>query len=473
VPTVGSLAWALVADSTRFSAGTAAARKNVRGLHTELVSLKGVTSGLTSVMGALGLAVGAAGAANAMRSLWTESMATIDAAADLSDRLGVATETLTGLGYAASLNGSSAEALNESLDTVSKTIGTLNERGGRNVEVLARMGVDVAKLAELAPDQMFLELADAMAKLGSAQERAALAGFLKLGPEMVNVLSLGRAELEANIAAAEELGIAYSRFDAQKIKAANDAWERTGAAMKGAANEASIAFAPIFEGLAMAAQDALNIGKFIRGSGTSAVNAGLPRIVRPTTQAERDEEFEKRQEAAAAATAATEAAEAAAAAEELQREEERRIQKEESQRAMEAKRSADEFERARTREADSLKRLGESTFTEAERFGKEFSDIIDIANTQAGFENPAVIQRAFEDLQDRIRSRMGGQEITGNQSTAAIRAGSIEALRAQFSGNVPQKQLKEAEKQTKELEIMSGLMETISEKIQGLAEAPG
>jgi hypothetical protein len=450
--------------------------------------------------------MGGAAVLGGMASMVSESSEAIDNMADLSDRLGVATERLTGLGHAAALNGSSAEALNDALDTISKTIGTLNEKGGRNAKVLGQMGVDIAHLATLSPDEMFLELADAMSKLGTAQERAALAGFLKLGPEMVTVLMQGRDALESNVREAEELGIAYSRFDADKVKRMADAWDRTGAAMKGAANEAAIGFAPIFEGLALATQDALNIGKLIRG-GESATQQGLPRIVGLRSKEERDKLFEQRN-AGAAAVKAVEAEEEqgklndkmldfierlqlqadtygmasdAAQLYEMRMKGATQADLEAAQSLIdqkakmeESKKLRDESAKAEKKNTDDLMRLADSIKTPAQEFMDDFSQILDIAGTKAGFENPDVIRGGLEDLASRIKDKLGAEGPVGNQSTAAIRAGSIEALRAQFSGGgIAQKQLKEAEKQTKEQESMRGLLETISDKIQGLAEAPG
>jgi Skp family chaperone for outer membrane proteins len=505
VATVGSLAWQLLANSSGFSAGAGKALKDTRALRGELVSLKGIGGSLTTVMGGLGVAIGGAALLGGLKSMVSESLQSVDAMGDLSDRLGVATERLTGLGYAAQLNGSSAEALNDSLDTVSKTIGILNEKGGRNAKVLGAMGVDIAKLSQLAPDEMFLELADAMSKLGSAQERAALAGLLKLGPDMVNVLMQGRDALEANVAEAEALGVAYSRFDADKVKRMADAWDRTGAAMKGAANEAAIGFAPIFEGLAMAAQDALALPKLIGGRATSATQQGLPNIVGVRSKEERDRLFEQH----GVAAAATEAADAAEGQQKLNDEmakfiEQLQIQADtygmsadaaelyemrmrgatqadieaaqsliDQKEKIEAdKKLREDTEKARERTAREQKELFDSLKTPADRFIDDFSKITDILGPD-GFVNPDLFGRALDDLQKRIEDELGMEGPATAQSTGAIRAGSIEALRAQFSGNVPAKQLKESEKQTKEQEAMRGLLETISEKIQGLAEAPG
>ena len=498
MPTVGSLAWQLIANSLGFSTGTKAAVKDTRALRTELLTMRGVAGGLTTVMGGLGVAIGGAAIIGGFRQMISESSEAIDQMGSLSDRLGVATEKLTGLGHAAQLNGSSAESLNDALDTISKTVGTLNERGGRNVEVLHGMGVDIAKLSQLSPDEMFLELADAMESLGTAQERAALAGMLKLGPDMINVLSKGRDALEDNVREAEALGIAYSRVDAEKIKQANDAWAQAMASVKGLSNEITLSLAPAVEVYAAALHDVVNVGKVIRGeqdlgdlfkrnldkdlvklpneeerfkllqkgvkSGLytpdQALAAGLPKEMLPKGAMTGDMNQEARD-------AAQEKLNDKILAMHLDREKKRQE---------ELDRLRKEDEAARKKEIDARNELFESLKTPSEKFRDELSKLGTMFGAPGSelFEtNRVAAVRAFEDLQDRIRGQIGGGGPVGTQSTAAIRAGSIEALRAQHSGNIVAKQLKEAEKQTREQEAMRGLLETISDKIQGFAEAPG
>jgi hypothetical protein len=484
VATVGSLAWSLIANN-QFGTGTRAAIRDTRMLRGELVSLKGVTSSLTTVMGGLGVAIGGAALLGGLKSMVSESMEAIEATGNLSDRLGVATERLSGLQHAAQLNGSSAEELNTALDTVSKTIGVLNERGGRNVKVLAGMGVDIKALAALSPDEMFLEIADAMKTLGSAQERAALAGILKLGPEMVNVLMEGRDALEANVREAEALGIAYSRVDAEAVKKANDAWDQAKASIKGVANEITISLAPAVEVYAAALHDAINAGKIIRGEqgfgdlfdqqqrkalvGVPAEKRRLQLLQEMVNKGKLTQE--QAQAAGLQArppTAEEKTRDAAKEAAALKKE----IDSENKMREDADRKEREELARADAKRLKDQMDLADSIKTPAQRFIDEFSRITDVLGPE-GFVNPALFRQAMEDLQSRVGAQVRTDGPAGAQSTAAIRAGSIDALRAQFSGNIPQKQLKEAEKQTKEQESMRGLLEDIRDKLNPLAEAPG
>lgn len=130
-----------------------------------------------------------------------------------------------------------------------------------------------------------------------------------------------------------------------------------------------------------------------------------------------------------------------------------------------------ESARAEKEQAADLKRLSDSIKTPAQEFMDDFDRILGVAGTKAGAEAPDVIRGGLEDLAEQIRAKLGTEGPANQQSTAAIRAGSIEALRAQFpGGQVAAKQLKEAEKQTKEQESMHGLLETIADKIQGLGD---
>lgn len=140
-----------------------------------------------------------------------------------------------------------------------------------------------------------------------------------------------------------------------------------------------------------------------------------------------------------------------------------------------AERAKDEERKRELKDLEDFKKLSESVQTPSEKLKREFDELSAKASSMRpfGLGGPDdVFTRAFADIERRVQEQLPGP--VGTQSTAAIRAGSVDALRAQFTGrSVGEKALKEAEKQTKEQEAMRDLLEDIRDRTTALSEAPG
>jgi hypothetical protein len=186
-------------------------------------------------------------AAGAATVLIKKQFALIDTTAKLSDRLNVATEGLTGLQYAASLAGSSGEKLGKALETMSKRIGESLRRGtGPALEALTDLGLNIETIAEMDPAQAFREISRALQGVESTFKRNAIAAnlFSKANQTLLNLLAAGPESIDQMTRRAEQLGITYSRFDASKVEAANDAILSTKEAVRGLAIQGAIDLAP-------------------------------------------------------------------------------------------------------------------------------------------------------------------------------------------------------------------------------------
>lgn len=203
----------------------------------------------TSTIKTAGLAILGAGlaAAGGLAALTTSSMKSIDATGDVAGRLGIASDSLATLRYAAQLSGSETEALDASLAKMNINLGEAASKGGPAEEALNNIGLKSKDLAKLDPGEAFKQIAGGFEKIPTASGKAttAMALFGKGGVGLINTLSAGRDEIEKLQAEAKSFGVGVSDADTAKVGAANDAIDKLGIALSGVGNILAVKVAPI------------------------------------------------------------------------------------------------------------------------------------------------------------------------------------------------------------------------------------
>lgn len=204
--------------------------------------LGGIKKNLFNVKTALAGVVGAAGFGALVKS----SLASVDALAKTSDKLGITTQALAGLQHAAELSGVSTNTLNMALQRMTRRVSEAAMGTGEAKAAIKELGLDAEKLAAQSPDETMKDLADAMQGVTNQADRVRLSMklFDSEGVALVNTLSGGAAALREAEQEAKQLGVTVSRFDAAKIEQANDAWTKSKKAIEGIANKISIALSP-------------------------------------------------------------------------------------------------------------------------------------------------------------------------------------------------------------------------------------
>lgn len=196
----------------------------------------------------LGLSIAAAAtAAAAGLTLLTKSSAdAIDNLAKVSDKLGIATESLIGLRHAAELTGVASNTLDMALQRMTRRLSEAAAGGGEALGAIKELGLDAQRLTALRPEQAFAEIAEAMGEVENQSDKVRLAFkfFDSEGVSLVNTLSLGRDGLEAAANEAQRLGIAVTRIDAAKVEQANDTFNKIGKTSKGLGNAIAVTLAP-------------------------------------------------------------------------------------------------------------------------------------------------------------------------------------------------------------------------------------
>lgn len=208
---------------------------------------------------AAGVAAGAAVVDLAAAAMTTAYNATVGAVAggieridqltDAAGRIGVTTEALSALRYAADLTGSSADDLDAALEKLNANLGDAAIKGNPAGEALAKIGLDAKELANDTPDVAFREIVHAFEQVPNAANKASLAMdiFGKGGMKLINTLGAGNSTIDELVEEANRLGVSVSQVDAAKIGVAKDAWDRMGMAIQGVGNQLAVTLSPIIE----------------------------------------------------------------------------------------------------------------------------------------------------------------------------------------------------------------------------------
>ncbi|MFM7836229.1 MAG: hypothetical protein ACKPJD_30910, partial [Planctomycetaceae bacterium] len=203
----------LFADDTKLVRGLRAAERRLKAFGESVQSIGKKTMGLGAAI--VGPIVAAAAAFN-------EAGSRLD---DMSQRTGISVEALSELGYAAQLSGSDLETLEGGVRKMQKFLASAAEGSAGATQALAALGLTVAELQGLSPDQQFEKLADRIAKISDPAMRtaAAMEIFGKTGTNLLPLMQNGAAGIQAFRQEAQQLGLVMSTEDAQAAAAFGDA----------------------------------------------------------------------------------------------------------------------------------------------------------------------------------------------------------------------------------------------------------
>lgn len=217
----------------------------------------GITKAIGFMVGAVRKAIKAMAALSvaglaAMTALTVSSFRSGDQLAKTADKIGLTTEALAGLRYAAELTGVSAGTMDMAMQRLTRRVSEAANGTGEAVGALHELGINAAELEKLPLDKQMNVIADSMAKVESQSDKVRLAMklFDSEGVALVNTLAGGSEGLAAMAAEANILGLAMSRADTAQIEAANDAITKAKGVFTGLGNQLAVAFAPIIETVA-------------------------------------------------------------------------------------------------------------------------------------------------------------------------------------------------------------------------------
>ncbi len=219
----------------------------VRGLRRAQQRLQTFGAGVRSIGQQMVLAGGAAAAGfGAAVGVFVSVGDQLD---KMSQRTGIAVESLSELRFAAEQSGADMETLEKGIRTAQRTI-TDASRGLKSAkEALGELGLTAEQLMKLSPEEQFKLIADRLSQVKDATTRAALAMQIlgRAGTQLLPLMLDGAAGIEALQAEARRLGLTISTQTAKDAARLGDAIDALKSVLRATVVVIGAAVAPAVE----------------------------------------------------------------------------------------------------------------------------------------------------------------------------------------------------------------------------------
>ena len=222
--------------------------KTSRAFGTATRGIKAIAGAAFNLKTAL---IGTAGVAG-MGLLVKSSLDATDSLGKTARKIGVTTEALASMRYAAELTGVATATMDMALQRFTRRAAEAAMGTGEAKGALKELRLDAAQLIKMPLDKQMQELAGAFAEVETDADRVRLAMklFDSEGVALVNTLGLGKEALIEMAAEADRLGIALSADAVKGVEDANNAFTRLRALFKGVTDQTVASLAPALESLA-------------------------------------------------------------------------------------------------------------------------------------------------------------------------------------------------------------------------------
>jgi len=221
--------------------------------------------------GAAFVTLGAA-AGVALAAITAQSIQTNQQLSDTARKLGLTTNALAEMRFAAEQTGVASNQLDLGVQRMTRRIAEAAKGTGEAQGALRELGLDAVRLAQIPIDQQFREISDAMGSVTSQSDKIRL-GFKLFDSEgvaLISTLAAGREGLDAFAQEARDLGIALSNFDAARLEQAGKAIDKAKQAAAGLGNKISVALAPV---ITVVAEEFSNMVKGFNTGSNSAIDS--------------------------------------------------------------------------------------------------------------------------------------------------------------------------------------------------------
>ena len=174
-----------------------------------------------------------------------------DETAKTAQKMGITTDSLQELRYAAGLAGTSQEDFDRALLQLDKRLGDIKDGVTEAAQALGKLGISMDDVKGKRPDEVFKMITEQMSKLGVSSTTSALAAdlFGKAGQQLLPILTGGTKALADMAVEAHKLGMVLSAETLKKAEEANDEFTRIGNALKVAGVNIAVGFLPALESL--------------------------------------------------------------------------------------------------------------------------------------------------------------------------------------------------------------------------------
>lgn len=200
------------------------------GLSVDAASFAVADQMLGAVKSGLGLLVsGAVKAGEGLAEIVTKTVETAGALNDTSIALGVTTDAIQELGYAAKLNGSSVEGMSDGIRKLSINMAAAASGSEEAAQTFRKLGVQITEGGKLrTADAVIGDIAEKFKAMpdGARKVAAAVSLFGKSGASLIPTLTLGRDKLEETRQEARDLGIILDKNVIPAADDLGDSWDK-------------------------------------------------------------------------------------------------------------------------------------------------------------------------------------------------------------------------------------------------------
>lgn len=211
------------------------------GVNRALESFEGLAKGGATAAGVL--AGGIVAAATAAFLMTTNAGKQVEAIDQLSQKTGIAIQSIQGWSVIMAENGFQAETLTGSMRTLSKQMTDARDPASQAATTFDALGISLTALG--STESTIRAVADKFKAMPDGAEKARLAVTLfgKAGLEMIPMLNRGAAAFDESRAASERFGAVLSGQQVSALNAVDDASDRLGVAMQGLKLQLAATFA--------------------------------------------------------------------------------------------------------------------------------------------------------------------------------------------------------------------------------------
>ena len=235
---LGALTVDIVAKVGGFTKGMTQAERQAQRSSKEIErTMRGLSKGINAALSIA--AVGIVGGATALTAAFKNAVDGADELSKTAQKIGITTESLSTLGYAAGLADVELGELQAGLSRLTKFQSEAAQGTEKNVELFARLGIAYRETNGALRDtgEVFREVADRLSKMPDGADKAAIALdiFGRSGANLVPLLNEGAegiAELEER---ARRLGLELSENAGKDAEELNDRLSDLGSVVEGLA----------------------------------------------------------------------------------------------------------------------------------------------------------------------------------------------------------------------------------------------
>lgn len=273
---VGGIVWTASIETQQLVNGERQINQSTNRAGRNFDNMERKATGLNTTLTRLAKTIVGVFAVRQIQRFAMETIRAVDEQNTFAQSISVSFQELQKLQFAAEQNGATINELNNSLRRLTRRTEEAARGTGAAVQAFEELGINAKELRGLAPDEIFLRVADSFKELETSGQRTlvTMGLFDTEGAKLINTLRRGSAGIKELGDEAERSGRIISQQTAEDAARFNNELNKLQGAAKGAAVTLGAELVPRMTDLITTATDWLatgdNVENLIRGIGVAA-----------------------------------------------------------------------------------------------------------------------------------------------------------------------------------------------------------